>query len=343
MRGETGLPTPWRGRPEESLDIYGREARRYRLLTKEEERKLAGLVRSKRRGSAKARHTLIERNLRLVMNVARRYGGRGLSVADLVQEGNIGLMRAADKFDAAHGTRFTTYATWWIRQAIQRALLNHGHLVRIPVNALGLAGQALGVAEGIRQEGRREPGMVEVAERMKRDPGRLIEASRGLRKPVSLDSPKRGGAERTEAPLSTFLEAPAGKTAVLEGVEIRRLLGALRPKESLIIRRRYGLDGRDPETLQEIAERLGLSRERIRQIEASALRILRQNKERLLAPHGRWTGKREAPRARAPERNGNGREEAHDLVGLLRKKALDHRDRAERIELLAREVEPLLA
>ena len=236
-------------------------------------------------GEAEAERRLVEANLRLVVHVARRYKNRGLSMLDLIEEGNLGLLQAARKFRADRGTRFSTYATWWIRQAMARALANQARMIRLPVHVEQLVGRYVKMREAMTQELGRVPTLAEVAERMKR-PVEEIEHLEAVRQqPVSFDAPVGAAGEGTLKDLVQDRTAmPAGRLMGLlhERAELAGVLADLPDNERMVVRRRFGLDGAQPMTLEEIGRRLGVTRERVRQIEAAALKRLR----RLLAARG---------------------------------------------------------
>jgi RNA polymerase primary sigma factor len=226
----------------------------------------------------RARKKLIEANFRLVMAIANRYRGSSLPVSDLVQEGNIGLIRATDKFDPTRGFRFSTYATWWIRQAIQRAIADQGRTIRLPVHIWEKVSAMTRVSQELFQELGRKPSTEEIARRMQTTPARIVQLMNVSQQPASLEKPI---AEEADASLSDFLpdrDAPepaemAAKS--LLGDEMRDALRSLTPREERILQLRYGLKDGQAHTLEEVGEKMGYTRERIRQIEREALRKLR--------------------------------------------------------------------
>ncbi len=259
-----------------AISLYLSEIRKTRLLTSEEEKALARRI---ERGDAGARQRMIESNLRLVVKIAKRYSNRGLQLLDLIEEGNLGLIRAVERFRADKGCRFSTYATWWIRQSIERALVNQANAVRLPVHIaedisrLFRISSEIGMAEGA------EPD----TERLAREMDASTEYVRRLfgfaRKTFSLDQPM---GEDEDYSLQDTLEdprAPDPVSTVLEEDRVQLLqewLGRLNPREQEILRLRYGLYEGEPLTLEEIGTRYGVTRERIRQIEMGALRKLRR-------------------------------------------------------------------
>ncbi|HXB97754.1 MAG TPA: RNA polymerase sigma factor RpoD/SigA [bacterium] len=258
------------------LKLYLGEIRRIPLLDRAQELKLAVQA---RQGSLEARQALISGNLRLVVYVAKRFMGRGLSLSDLIEEGNLGLIRAAEKFEPAKGFRFSTYATWWIRQAVQRGLANHASTVRLPVHVAEAVGRLSRVRERLVHQLGREALESELAAALKVTPQRLREWQRASRQSLSLDASLDGEADGKHfvdllQDLST--ESPEEQTfQELRRGQLERLLKHLREKERAVISARFGLDGRDPLTLEQTGEALGLTRERIRQIEQVALRRLK--------------------------------------------------------------------
>lgn len=271
---------------DEMLRMYTDEARKYALLTKQEEHHLGCIIRKNGEGAAAARKRMAESNLRLVISIAKRFSERGLSMLDLIQEGNVGLMTAIEKFRPSKGFRFSTYATWWIQQAMRRGIMNTARLVRLPVCAVELTCAASKHAERIRQATGREADVSELAGLVRKNPKRLQDAIRGSMTlhPVSLDG-SSGHAEPGMQPpsLGATIEAQEATVPVLDPGDIRRILGSLRQREAFILRRRYGLDGNPPMTLNEVAGLLKLTRERVRQIEHRALVILRQHQAALIS------------------------------------------------------------
>jgi RNA polymerase primary sigma factor len=262
------------------LGRYLRQIGRGRLLTHEEEIDLGRRVRE---GDESARSELTEKNLRLVIPIAKKYRGNGLPFGDLIQEGNIGLMRAADKFDPEKGFRFSTYATWWIRQAIQRAVADKGRTIRVPVH----------MGEKIRKMARtynelsawleREPSDEEVAEGLGWDVDRVKDVKSAIPDATSLNQPL--SYDQGSSELGDFVEderesEEAGE--VVRELEISRLVESverLPERQRRVLVRRYGLDGEKPSTLAHLSEELGVSRERVRQLQREAERALRDEGE----------------------------------------------------------------
>ena len=250
-----------------NLAVYLREISRVPLLDRDEEAALATRVRA---GDATAKTRLTEANLRLVVHIARRYMNRGLPLQDLIEEGNLGLMRAVEKFDPARGTRFSTYATWWIRQAVVRALANQARTIRLPVHVELLLGRYQREQQRLTQALGRPPTVEEVARELRVPAGQLAELEEIRRPPVSLDTPAGSiVADRSAAPAGTF-----GRL-LQNGSEFVGLLDDLAENERRVLRLRFGLDGSAPRTLEAIGREFGLSRERIRQIEEAGLGKLR--------------------------------------------------------------------
>jgi len=264
-----------------NLAVYLREISRIPLLAREQEVELARKIRA---GDEAAKERLVEANLRLVVQVARRYINRGLPLPDLIEEGNIGLLRAVEKFEPERGTRFATYATWWIRQAVTRALANQARTIRLPVHVEMLLGHYKREHQRLTQTLGRAPTPAELAQAMATSEEQIGELEELRLQPVSLDAPLGADTRRLG---DTIVDEAADPAAALtrlfhQRAELTAVLDDLAPNERTVLRRRFGLDGDEPETLEAIGKRLDYSRERIRQIETAGLRKLRA----LLAARG---------------------------------------------------------
>jgi RNA polymerase sigma factor (sigma-70 family) len=262
-------------RTREILALYLKDIARVKLLTAEEEQALARRVQA---GDAQAERELVEANLRLVVRIARRYLNRGLSLLDLIEEGNVGLLHAARKFRADRGTRFSTYATWWIRQAVVRALANQARMIRLPVHVELLLGKSVKKRQALTQELGRAPTTGELAAALGW-PVSEVEHLESLRHhPVSLDTPAR---EEGPGNLHDVVEdrsgvPGAGLGAILRArADLAGVLQDLPDTERTVVTLRFGLGNEEPMTLESIGRRLGVTRERVRQIEAAALQRLR--------------------------------------------------------------------
>jgi len=261
----------------DAVGIYLRDIRRYPLLDREEEARVAWRVKS---GDEEARHELIRRNLRLVISIAKRYQGMGLSLEDLIEEGNIGLMKAVERFEVERGLRFSTYASKWIRQAVTRALVNKSRTVRIPANVLVLIKQYLTVQRELLQELGQAPTAEEVRERLGLPRRRFQEISRLAKGVLSLDQPMELDVHsHVLHDLIPDKNAASPFEIALEGLQrdlVLRLLDTLSEREARIIRIRFGLETGEAHSLEQTGKVMGVTRERIRQLEARALRKLRE-------------------------------------------------------------------
>ena len=268
-----------RGR--ELLSLYLRDIAKVPLLTPEEEQELARRVQA---GDAAAERRLTEANLRLVVRVARRYLHRGLSLLDLIEEGNLGLLHAVRKFQPGRGTRFSTYAVWWIRQAVTRALANQARIIRLPVHVEQLLGHYAKKKTALTQQLGRAPTTEEIAKAMGQPLDEIEHLERVSQRPVSLDSP--AGPDGSSTLQDTVKDAdplPGGLAAALRARDdLAGLLAALPDQERTVVSLRFGLSGEGPLTLEAIGKRLGVTRERVRQVEDAALQRLR----RLLTARG---------------------------------------------------------
>lgn len=262
--------------PENDPDLAPWMNRSGRLLTAAEEVSLARRI---QRGDKAAKDRLTEANLRLVISIARRYNVPGVPLADLIQEGNLGLIRAVEKFDPDRGFRFSTYATWWIRRAISRAVISQGRTIRIPVYVADLVQKVSRTANNLRQDMAREPSVDEISEALDMPPGRVEEILRVCLEPLSLESPV---GDRDSAQLSDFLRssdhtAPEDvATNLIRREQVEAVLATLNDREREVLVLRFGLDGSAPLTLEEVGIQFQVTRERVRQIELRALKKLRK-------------------------------------------------------------------
>jgi len=257
-----------------NLGVYLSEIARIPLLTREEEQTVAQRVRA---GDEAAKQRMIEANLRLVVQIARRYLNRGLPLPDLIEEGNLGLLRAVEKFEPERGTRFSTYATWWIRQAVTRALANQARTIRLPVHVELLLARYAREQRRLTQALARPPTTEEMAKALDTSEREIAELEEIRQHPVSLDAPAGSESAATLGDLIADRAAVPETFAELfrDRADLVSVLDDLAPNERTVLRRRFGLEGDEPETLEVIGQRLGLSRERIRQLEGGGLRKLR--------------------------------------------------------------------
>jgi len=260
----------------DSLSLYLHDIRVAKLLTPEEEQELA---RQAAKGDEAARKRMIESNLRLVVKVAKRYMGQGLSLLDLIEEGNIGLIKAVERFKPEKGCRFSTYAVLWIRQSIERGLVSHSRTVRLPAHVVGDLKRMVRITRTLTQRLGREPLLEELAKEMGVEMGYMNRLMIAVRKATSLDTPLD---EDDRYHLSDILseEDRPGPFSITEHIELVKLvtswLELLSPPEKAVIKLRFGLRDGEPKTLEAIGEMFGVTRERIRQIEVKALKRLRK-------------------------------------------------------------------
>jgi RNA polymerase primary sigma factor len=259
---------------EDPLRLYVRQIGGGALLTREEERELA---RRKDEGDELAKRKLIESNLRLVMAITRNYTKASVPLLDLIQEGNLGLIRAVEKFDYRLGFKLSTYATWWIRQAITRALADQGRTIRLPVHVADQVRRLLRARRQLAQKYNREPTLAELARETQQSEERVRELLELVETPVSLETPV-GDGESLYGDLIEDVNALAPHEQSAEQARGRELAGALdqlNPRMRRVLSLRFGLDGEPPQTLEEVGGQLGITRERVRQLETRALRELR--------------------------------------------------------------------
>ena len=260
---------------EDPVRMYLKEIGKVPLLTAEEEIDLAKRM---EQGDEEAKKRLAEANLRLVVSIAKRYVGRGMLFLDLIQEGNLGLIKAVEKFDYRKGYKFSTYATWWIRQAITRAIADQARTIRIPVHMVETINKEIRVSMQLLQELGREPTPEEIAEEMNISVDRVREILKISQEPVSLETPI---GEEEDSHLGDFIQddnvpAPADAAAnTMLKEQLEEVLGTLTEREQKVLRLRFGLDDGRARTLEEVGKEFNVTRERIRQIEAKALRKLR--------------------------------------------------------------------
>jgi len=260
---------------DDPVRMYLKEIGRVPLLSANEEVELAKRVEA---GEENAKRRLAEANLRLVVSIAKRYVGRGMLFLDLIQEGNLGLIKAVEKFDYNKGYKFSTYATWWIRQAITRAIADQARTIRIPVHMVETINKLIRVSRQLLQALGREPTAEEIAEEMEMTPERVREILKIAQEPVSLETPI---GEEEDSHLGDFIEdqdAPAPAEAAsfrLLKEQLEEVLNTLTTREEKVLRLRFGLDDGRARTLEEVGQIFNVTRERIRQIEAKALRKLR--------------------------------------------------------------------
>ena len=291
---------------DDPVHTYLKEIGRVPLLTAQQE---ADLARAAQAGDADARRALSEANLRLVVSVAKRYVGRGLPFLDLIQEGNLGLMKAAEKFEPERGFKFSTYATWWIRQSITRAIADQGRTIRIPVHLVENINRVKKTAGELLRKNGREPTVEEIAVQLDLEPDRVRELLQLAQDPISLETPV---GEEEDAHLEDFIQDEEAGVPVDEAGrqllrrELMNVLKSLTPREERVIALRFGLEDGRSRTLEELGREFNVTRERVRQIEAKALRKLRHPSScrcrPSLSPPAARSGRWGCPRRPAPRR-----------------------------------------
>lgn len=265
-----------------SLDKYLQEIGHEELLTTDQEVELAQRI---RKGDKRALEKLTKANLRFVVSVAKQYQNQGLSLPDLINEGNVGLIKAAEKFDETRGFKFISYAVWWIRQSILQAIAEQSRLVRLPLNQVGSVNKIARELSRFEQEHERKPSVDEIAERVDLPEDKIADAMKANSRHVSMDAPIADGEDSS---MIDFLSGDSSNTdreLAIESLkaEVSRILKVLTDKEQKVLRAFFGIDGSPEMTLDEIGEKYNLTRERVRQIKEKALRRLRHNtKNKLL-------------------------------------------------------------
>lgn len=279
---ETSFDLPSKNEPNETsdpidlIDKYYKDIRRARLLTKEEE---VDYARKLRNGDQKARQIMIQSNLRLVVKIAKRYIKSGVPILDLIEEGNLGLIRAVEKFDPEKGFRFSTYGAWWIQQTIERAIMNQSRTVRVPIHVVKRVNACLRTSRELTKSMDHEPTASEIAEAMQRTPEEIEQMLTLNERNISIDSPLAEGFDKA---LVDLLADPQNEDPLEKYIEwdieenLARWLDGLSPKLREIIVRRYGLQGHDVTTLDQTGIEIGLTRERVRQLQTEALKQLRK-------------------------------------------------------------------
>jgi RNA polymerase primary sigma factor len=264
---------------QDPVRMYLREIGRIPLLTMEQEGELARLIEKK---DVEAKRRLTEANLRLVVSIAKRYMGRGLLFLDLIQEGNLGLIRAVEKFDYRRGYKFSTYATWWIRQAVTRAIADQARTIRVPVHAVETINRLNRTRREFLQRNGREPTTEELADLLDLTPARVIEMQKVAQEPVSLEAPV---GDEEDSQLGDFIEDIEADEPLEEVFrqmrreELFKVLEGLPTRERKVLELRFGLKGERPRTLEEVGQRFGVTRERIRQVESKTLNRLKNYRD----------------------------------------------------------------
>jgi len=273
---EIEIPPVELERFDDAIKIYLRDIQRTPLLNAESEKELARKI---EKGDKAARDKMIESNLRLVVKIAKRYVNRGLPFLDLIEEGNLGLIKAVERFNLAKECRFSTYATWWIRQAIERSLINQSRTIRLPVHISDDINRMLRISRGLSQELQREPAVQEIAEAMNAKQAYVRRLMTLLRRTCSIESPI--GDSNDYSLIDTIEDCSmTAPSTLLENIDVYEMISehfdALSESEQTILTLRFGLDDKEPQTLDTIGQQFGVTRERIRQIEAKSIEKLRK-------------------------------------------------------------------
>ncbi len=268
---------------DDPVRMYLKDIGKIPLLSAQREAELAEKIAN---GDESAKNELVEANLRLVVSIAKKYVGNGMYILDLIQEGNLGLIKAVEKFDHTKGYKFSTYATWWIKQAITRAIADQARTIRIPVHMVETIHRVSRISRQLLQENGREPSVDEIAEKLGMTPEKVREIMKAAQDPISLETPI---GEEDDSHLGDFIpdessQTPAEAVAYqLLREQINKVLHTLTPREEMVIKLRFGLDDGRTRTLEEVGKEFNITRERIRQIEAKALRKLRhQSRSKVL-------------------------------------------------------------
>ena len=268
---------------DDPVRMYLKDIGKIPLLSAQREAELAEKIAN---GDESAKNELVEANLRLVVSIAKKYVGNGMYILDLIQEGNLGLIKAVEKFDHTKGYKFSTYATWWIKQAITRAIADQARTIRIPVHMVETIHRVSRISRQLLQENGREPSVDEIAEKLGMTPEKVREIMKAAQDPISLETPI---GEEDDSHLGDFIPDESSQTPAeavsyqLLREQINKVLHTLTPREEMVIKLRFGLDDGRTRTLEEVGKEFNITRERIRQIEAKALRKLRhQSRSKVL-------------------------------------------------------------
>lgn len=264
-------------RATKSLDNYLQDISKLQMVTAEEEVELAQQIRD---GNQKALDKLVTANLRFVVSVSKQYQNQGLSLSDLINEGNAGLVKAAKRFDETRGFKFISYAVWWIRQAILQAIAEHSRVIRLPLNKIGSINKIRKAYSHLEQENEREPNVHEIAKNLDLSVSDVKQSMSVSGRHVSMDAPFREGESSNLYDVVQADESPRPDAALMKkslNIEVNRALGTLSEKEAHVIKHFFGINVKQPKSLQEIGEHIGLTRERVRQIKEKGVRRLRHS------------------------------------------------------------------